>query len=62
MAKGQHKNTINKSQDNMASPEPSYFIIASPGYPNKPEVQTNKHPKTKSQKHKNKNKTCNLIL
>ena len=34
MAKGQHKNTINKSQGNMAPSEP-----ASPGYLNTAEAQ-----------------------
>ena len=34
MAKGKSKNTTSKSQDNMAPPDPSYPITASPGHPN----------------------------
>ena len=34
MAEGQHKNTTNKSQDNMAPPEHNCPTAASPGYPN----------------------------
>jgi hypothetical protein len=33
MAKGQHKNTINKSQGIMTPSELSYPIKTSPGYP-----------------------------
>jgi hypothetical protein len=39
MAKGQFKNTINKSQGNMTPTEPSYPTTASPEYPNTPESQ-----------------------
>jgi hypothetical protein len=41
MAKDQHKNTINKSQANIAPPEASYPTTASPGYPNTTEAQEN---------------------
>jgi hypothetical protein len=41
MAKGQHKNTINKSQGSKAPTEPSYPITASPGYFNTTEAQEN---------------------
>lgn len=34
MVKGQPKTTINKSQYNMATADPSYFITTSPGYLN----------------------------
>lgn len=41
MLKGQHKNTIKKSQGNMAPPEHSYTTTASPGYPNTTEAEEN---------------------
>lgn len=41
MAKSQPKNTINKSQGNMV--EISYFITASPRYPNTTEGKENEH-------------------
>lgn len=41
MIEGQHKNTINKSQGNMAPSEHSYTTATSPGYPNKTEAQEN---------------------
>lgn len=34
MVKGQGNNTISKRQGNMATPEPSYPTMASPGYLN----------------------------
>ena len=41
MHRCQSKNTINDSQGNMAPPEPSYSITASPGYSNTAEAQDN---------------------
>jgi len=41
MAKGQHKNTINKTRDNMSLPEHSYCIAASLVYHNVAEAQEN---------------------
>jgi hypothetical protein len=41
MAKGQHKNKMNKNQGNMAPTEPSCHITASPGYSNTTEAQEN---------------------
>lgn len=39
MAKGQSKKTINKSQGNMAPPQPNYPATTNPGYPNETETQ-----------------------
>ena len=39
MAKGKHKNLINRNQDHSASSEPSTPTTASPGYPNTPKKQ-----------------------
>jgi hypothetical protein len=39
MAKGQHKNKINKSQGNMKPPETRYSTNASSAYLNTPESQ-----------------------
>ena len=39
MAKGECKNTINKSQDNMITLDPSNNARASPGHPNTGETQ-----------------------
>jgi hypothetical protein len=44
MVKSQLKNTINKSQGNMAPLEPSYLTIISPGYPNIAETQDDLKP------------------
>jgi hypothetical protein len=41
MAKGQHKNTINKSQDNIAPPEFIYLTTKSPEYSNTAEALEN---------------------
>ena len=41
MAKGPQKNTINKSQGNMAPSEHSYPTTPSPGYPNTTKTQEN---------------------
>ena len=41
MANGQHKNTINKIQGNIALPQPRHPITASSGYPNTDQVQEN---------------------
>ena len=40
-AKGQHKNTINNSQGNMATPNPRYSTTVSSGYPNVAEAEQN---------------------
>ena len=47
MDKGQQKNNVNKRQGNMVPPESSYFTVASPGYPNTAESQTNNKHKSK---------------
>jgi chromosome segregation ATPase len=39
MAKGKHKNLINRNQDHSASSEPSMPTTVSPGYPNTPKKQ-----------------------
>ena len=39
MAKGPSKNTVNKSQDNVACLEPSYLMTTSPRYLNRTEAQ-----------------------
>lgn len=39
MLKEQHKNTINKTQGNMTSTEPSCPATTNPGYPNETEAQ-----------------------
>jgi hypothetical protein len=39
MAKGKHKNRINRNQDHSALSEPSTPTTASSGYPNTPEKQ-----------------------
>ena len=39
MPKGQYWNTMNKTQGNMAPPEPRYPATTSPGFPNEPEAQ-----------------------
>ena len=39
MPKGQYKNTVNKTQDSEAPPEPSYPVTTNPGYPNETEAQ-----------------------
>jgi len=39
MTKGEHKNTINKSQSNITPPEPSYSMTERPEYPNTPKSQ-----------------------
>ena len=41
MPRHQHKNTVNKSQGNMAPPEPSYPTTARPKYSNIAEAQEN---------------------
>jgi hypothetical protein len=39
MLKEQHKNTINKTQGNMTSTEPSCPATTNPGYPNETEAK-----------------------
>jgi hypothetical protein len=39
MVKGQHQNTINKTQHNMAPPEPRYPPTARPVYPSRAQAQ-----------------------
>jgi hypothetical protein len=39
MPKGENKNTVNKTEGNMASPEPSHPAATYPGYPKKIEAQ-----------------------
>jgi hypothetical protein len=41
MPRGQHKTTINNSQNNIATWEPNYPTIASPEYSNTAETQQN---------------------
>lgn len=41
MPRGQHKNIINNSQDNMAPPEPSYSTTASSEHSDTVEAQEN---------------------
>ena len=39
MPKGQHKNTINKTQVNMVQPDPTYIAATNPEYPKETEGQ-----------------------
>ena len=39
MPKGQHKNTINETQGNMALPHPNSPATTNPGYPNETETR-----------------------